>query len=183
MGRTATAPARLAPGERLLHAFGAARADLVRRLARLLGSAADADDTAQEAFLKCWRARERAAGVRDLRAWIFRVGLNAARDLRRSAWRQRAVPLGSPNDLPGPAAESPGDHAARREALARLRAALAGLRPEEREVFRLRQNTGLTYEEIAARCAAPVGTVKTRMRSSLLKLRAALREAAGERGA
>jgi RNA polymerase sigma-70 factor (ECF subfamily) len=114
--------------------------------------------------------------VRNLRAWIFRVGLNTARDLRRNVWRRRARPLvGEPASDPRPDA-SPGDQALRAEALERLHTALAGLPAEERAVFLLRQNSDLTYDEIAALRHAPVGTVKTRMRSALHRLRAALHE-------
>ena len=50
------------------------------------------------------------------------------------------------------------------------------LRAEERAVFLLRQNTSLTYEEIAARRCIPVGTAKTQMRTALYKLRATLHD-------
>ena len=60
------------------------------------------------------------------------------------------------------------------ETLARLRAALAELRPEEQEVFLLRQNGELTYEQIAEARGTPVGTIKTQMRAALQKLRRAL---------
>src|SRR3954470_24273736 len=81
------------PEERLNEAFALFGDELIRALSSLLGDADDARDVAQEAFLKCWRSRERLDEVRDLKAWIFRVGLNAARDLRRNAWRKRARPL------------------------------------------------------------------------------------------
>ena len=61
-----------------------------------------------------------------------------------------------------------------REALERLREAIAHLRPEEKEVFLLRQNGDLTYEQIAEIRNAPVGTVKTQMRTALQKLRKVL---------
>jgi RNA polymerase sigma-70 factor (ECF subfamily) len=61
-----------------------------------------------------------------------------------------------------------------RESLERLRAAIALLRPEEKEVFLLRQNGELTYEQIAEIRNAPVGTVKTQMRTALQKLRKVL---------
>jgi RNA polymerase sigma-70 factor (ECF subfamily) len=57
------------------------------------------------------------------------------------------------------------------EALERLRRAIMELRNEEKEVFLLRQNGGFTYEQIAEMRSAPVGTVKTQMRSALQKLR------------
>ena len=58
-----------------------------------------------------------------------------------------------------------------REAMQQLRDALAHLRPEEKEVFLLRQNGELTYEQIAELRHCPVGTVKTQMRAALEKLR------------
>ena len=61
-----------------------------------------------------------------------------------------------------------------REAVDRLKAALVELRPDEKEVFLLRQNGDLTYEQIAEIRNAPVGTVKTQMRSALIKLRKVL---------
>lgn len=61
-----------------------------------------------------------------------------------------------------------------RETLDRLRQAIANLRDEEKEVFLLRQNGELTYEQIAEIRGAPVGTIKTQMRSALIKLRRVL---------
>jgi RNA polymerase sigma-70 factor (ECF subfamily) len=55
-----------------------------------------------------------------------------------------------------------------------LRDALVHLRPEEKEVFLLRQNGDLTYEQIAELSDRPIGTVKTQMRSALQKLRKVL---------
>src|SRR2546421_3437008 len=80
-------------GEDFVRAFNEVRAELVSTLFFLLGNHDDAQDAAQDAFLKCWRMRQALGEVRNLRAWIFRVGLNAAKDLQRSAWRRRAKPL------------------------------------------------------------------------------------------
>ena len=60
------------------------------------------------------------------------------------------------------------------EELARVREALSDLRAEEQEVFLLRQNGQMTYEEIAHTVGIPLGTVKTRMRLALAKLRVAM---------
>ena len=68
----------------------------------------------------------------------------------------------------------PGQDVEERETLGKLRDALMHLRPEEKEVFLLRQNGALTYEQIAELHARPVGTVKTQMRSALMKLRKVL---------
>src|SRR5438105_2630857 len=80
--------------EAFVCAFNEVRAELVSTLFFLLGNHEDAQDAAQDAFLKCWRTQASLPGVRNLRAWIFRVGLNAAKDLQRNAWRRRARPLG-----------------------------------------------------------------------------------------
>jgi RNA polymerase sigma-70 factor (ECF subfamily) len=158
-----------------VRAFNEVRAELVSTLFFLLGSHDDALDAAQDAFLKCWRSRQSLAEVRNLRAWIFRVGLNAAKDLQRSAWRRRAKPLTSMTPT-GETEASPADHMEDKESLERLRIALAELRPEEQAVFLLRQNGDLTYEEIAELRRSPVGTVKTQMRAALQKLRRVLKD-------
>jgi RNA polymerase sigma-70 factor (ECF subfamily) len=163
-----------APAERLARAFDATRDELVRALAGLLGDGEDAQDVAQEAFLKCWRRREQAGEVRDLKAWIFRVGLNAARDLRRNVWRQRSRPLPDGDFLDDGATAGPCQQADFNELLARLQAEVARLRPEERDVFLLRHQSRLSYEQMARLRRTPVGTIKTRMRAALRKLRTAL---------
>jgi RNA polymerase sigma-70 factor (ECF subfamily) len=63
-----------------------------------------------------------------------------------------------------------------REQLERMRQAILHLRPEEQEVFLLRQNGTLTYEQIAETMAVPLGTIKARMRTAIHKLQAALAE-------
>ena len=164
------------PGDdTLIATFNTVRDELVSTLLYLLGNPDDAQDAAQEAFLKCWRARQSVPDVHNLRAWIFRVGLNAAKDFQRSAWNRKSRPL--PEDevmMPGRDDEPPGRSLEDQEALDRLRVAITQLRQEEKEVFLLRQNGELTYEEIAEIRNAPVGTVKTQMRTALIKLRKVL---------
>jgi RNA polymerase sigma-70 factor, ECF subfamily len=163
--------------EDFVRAFNGMRTELVSTLFFVLGNHEDAQDVAQDVFLKCWRTRETLTDIRNLRAWIFRISLNAAKDLQRNAWRRRAKPMG---DAPPPEVEgkalTPGDAVETKETLERLRKALHELRPEEKEVFLLRQNGDLTYEEIAALRRTPVGTVKTQMRSALQKLRRVLKD-------
>jgi RNA polymerase sigma-70 factor (ECF subfamily) len=169
------APPGPAPGEAFGRAFDRLRDELVGTLSSVLHNADDAQDVAQETFLRCWRRRGRLDEVHNLRAWAFRVALNAATDLRRSAWRRRARPLPG-DDVLTLEDEAPGPGAGldEQDRLARLRAALTRLRPEEREVFLLRQNGDLTYGQIAALHDRPLGTVKTQMRSAVHKLRQAL---------
>jgi RNA polymerase sigma-70 factor, ECF subfamily len=159
----------------LLRAFNDLRDELVSTLWFVLGNREDAQDMAQEAFLRCWRAQEGLPDVHNLRAWIFRVGLNAAKDLQRSAWRRRVKPLPGAETLPMvETSPSPCSMLEEQESLGQLRQALLHLRPEEQEVFLLRQNGDLTYEQIAELFDRPVGTVKTQMRSALQKLRKVL---------
>lgn len=161
-------------GQSLECTFNELRDDLVSTLCYLLGNADDAQDAAQETFIKCWRAQESLPTVLNLRAWIFRIGLNTAKDMQRSAWRRRAKPLpGEPGMLMGREIAA-ADLLEHQEEVDRLRRAIHGLRPEEKEVFLLRQNGALTYEQIAELRNSPVGTVKTQMRSALHKLREVL---------
>src|SRR4051812_23158118 len=158
-------------------AFNLMRTELVSTLFFVLGNHDDAQDVAQEVFLKCWRTRETLTDVKNMRAWIFRVSLNAAKDLQRNAWRRKAKMLGdaAPPEPDGKVA-SPCETLETKETMDRLRQALRDLRPEEKEVFLLRQNGELTYDEIAAIRRTPVGTIKTQMRSALQKLRRVLKE-------
>jgi RNA polymerase sigma-70 factor (ECF subfamily) len=162
--------------DELLRAFTGLRDELVSTLWFMLGNREDAQDAAQEAFLKCWRHQNQLGKVRDLRAWIFRVGLNVARDLQRSAWRRRSKPLAGEDALLAGSDAGPEHAAQERETLQRLRCAILQLRPEEKEVFLLRQNGSLTFEQIAEVRRVPLGTVKTQMRSALSKLRRTLAE-------
>src|ERR1700731_424417 len=83
----------LPPGEMLVRAFNELRDELVSALVFVLGNPEDARDAAQDSFIKCWNAREQLGGVRNLRAWIFRVCFNTAKDMRRSAWHRKSRPL------------------------------------------------------------------------------------------
>ena len=161
-------------GDRLTRAFNEMRDELVSTLMYLLGDRDDAHDAAQEAFLKCWRGRDALPDIVNLRAWIFRVGLNAAKDMQRSAWNRRAKPFAGDEAMLIGRETTVAQALDDREDVARLKTAILDLRLEEKEVFLLRQNGGLTYEEIAEIRHAPVGTVKTQMRTALQKLRKVL---------
>lgn len=178
-GRTgsprSTSVAPPSPTEELLVAtFEQIRDELVSTIAYVIGNRDDALDVAQEAFVKCWRARETIPDVQNLRAWIFRVSLNAARDHQRSGWMKRAKPLIAEEVLLPARDVSASERIVEHENVARLRAAILELRDEEREIFLLRQNGDLTYEQIAEMRNIPVGTVKTQMRTALIKLRKVL---------
>jgi RNA polymerase sigma-70 factor (ECF subfamily) len=103
---------------------------------------------------------------------VFRSWARSAAGAER--WRAEAVEIHLDAEPRAGRDGAPADQLEEQEDLARLREALLDLRPDEKEVFLLRQNGGLTYEEIADLRKAPVGTVKTQMRSALQKLRKVL---------
>lgn len=162
------------PSEVLVRTFNDLRDELITTLVYVLGNREDAKDAAQEAFVKCWNARAQLPQVLNLRAWIFRVCFNTAKDMQRSAWNRKSRPL-SAEQYTLPADEvPPGQALERREVIEQVRRAVAHLREEEKEVFLLRQNGELTYEQIAEMRGCPVSTVKTQMRAALEKLRKVL---------
>lgn len=158
----------------LVNTFNGMKDELISTLNLLLRSRDDAIDMAQEAFLRCWKARAQMAKVSNPRAWIFQVGMNAARDLRRSAWKRKSRPMLENVSFPAPPETGFGSSLEEREELEAVRKAVAELREEEREVFLLRQSGEMTYEEIAVTVGRPVGTVKTQMRSALQRVKALL---------
>ncbi len=143
---------------------------LVRGVAlRMLGDAAAADDVTQTVFLKVWTAPE-LFRTGNFAAWIVRVTRNRALDVLRSRAQQGACEL--PESLP----ELDGieDVALARIDAAQVRSALADLPAEQREPIELGFFGGITHEEMARRSGIPLGTIKTRIRSGLRRLRSAL---------
>ena len=145
-------------------------------LARILNSREEAEDVLQEVFLQIWR---RAAAFDESRGrpftWVSTLARSRAIDrLRLLAARQRLVASASQE-----AVEETSDavkdtlHAEQREIVGR---ALAELPEEQRQALLLAYFDGLTQSEIAARLNAPLGTIKTRMRSGMIKLREGLGE-------
>ncbi len=162
------------PSDLLEQAFARHQHELLGMLYFLVGNVEDARDAYQEAFLKCWRHRETIGQIENLKAWIFCVALNVGRDMRNTPWRRRRRPM-PPEEVTQHLEPSEGEQeAVKREQMGLVRQALLRLRLEEQEVFLLRQNGQMTYEEIAQSMNLPLGTVKTRMRLAIGKLREAL---------
>jgi RNA polymerase sigma-70 factor (ECF subfamily) len=134
---------------------------------------ASAEDLAQETLLTVWRkAALYAADKGSMTTWVFTI----ARNLRIDRLR-REVPW---QELPeGRLAEAsvealPDEELAEKERQERVRAALAELPADQREVVVLAYIDGLSQSEIAARLRLPLGTVKSRMRIAYQKVRASL---------
>jgi RNA polymerase sigma-70 factor (ECF subfamily) len=158
----------------LEEAFARWQGELLGTLYYLVGNREDAQDALQEAFVKCWRHRDQVPAVENLKAWIFRIALNTGRDLRATAWRRRRKSMPAEVEMLSTPDMPPTARLEQQEEFDRVRRAVHDLRPEEQEVFLLRQNGDLTYEQIAELVGIPLGTVKTRMRLALGKLRSAL---------
>lgn len=157
-------------------AFAQHQSELLGTLYYLVGNLEDARDALQEAFIKCWRHQAEVGEVQNLKAWIFRVALNAGRDIRETAWRRKRQGLPEDESMLASRHAGPNEIVEHDERVTRLREALKQLRPEEQEVFLLRQNGELTYDQIAEMLDVPTGTVKTRMRLALARLREVLAE-------
>ncbi len=141
-------------------------------LLRRGSDAAQAEELAQEVMLAVWRKAAQFDPARaTAAAWIFGIARNLWIDaLRRS---RLAVPPPDPSDEPAP--EPPADALLLAEDRARrLHAALQDLRPEQMESLRLAFFEGHSHSEIERRLGVPLGTVKSRLRLAMSRLRAAL---------
>lgn len=137
---------------------------------RLTRSAEDAEDAAQEAFLRAFR------GLRSFRrgatffTWLYRIAANCAITRVRSRARRGKMEsaLVSPEeganpDPPDPRTETPAAAVARDEKIALVREAVDSLSPEHREVVVLRDMEGLSYEEMAEILGDTLSAVKSRL--------------------
>ncbi|MBQ7111678.1 MAG: RNA polymerase sigma factor [Thermoguttaceae bacterium] len=162
------------PAERKLEdVFTRFEPELLGTLQHLLGNADDARDALQEGFVRCWKKRDALDEIANLRAWVFRVAYNVGLDLLKSGWRRRRKAVAVEELEPTARDGEPEERALERERLAALRDAIRRLDGKEKDVFLLRQNGALTYEQIAQATGLPLGTVKTAMRRALAKLRTA----------
>jgi len=164
-----------------LHALYARTHRLVFTLAlRLCRNRETAEEVTLDVFHGIWRnARQYDPVNGTVLGWIMNQARSRALDrLRFDQRKKRAVPQGSDPDAAlgdGERVHDVGESLARSRAVG---AAMAALTVQEREVIEAAFFSGLTHAEVAARLKQPLGTVKTRIRSGLHKMRAVL--AAGE---
>ncbi len=141
--------------------------------ARVCGKRAMVEDVIQDAFLSLWRGSAHYdAGRGSVRSWVLSVVHNRSIDaLRRARVRDArdARDPDIPERLPGP--DRTEAEVIRRDEAGRVRTALAGLPPQQRQVIELAYFRGLTHREIAETLALPPGTVKGRIRLGMQKLR------------
>jgi RNA polymerase sigma-70 factor (ECF subfamily) len=174
--------ARIARGDRaalsLLYSRHAGR--LLAVVLRILRERGDAEDVLHDVFLEAWQKAGTYSGERGtVAAWLSLRARSRALDRQRSAPRARAVSLEAlGNDGPS----DPSVDQARIRDQKRLGQAFDVMTADEQEVLVLGYFEGLSSSEIAERLGMPVGTVKSRTRSALAKLRVALGETSGSKG-
>jgi RNA polymerase sigma-70 factor (ECF subfamily) len=141
-------------------------ADVFSICYRLLRHRHDAEDAAQEAFVRVFRSLHRWDPARALKPWILTIAVNRCRTALAKRGR-RPTPMEFVDDVPSAALPEVGN-----ELATAIAEALDGLREDHREVFILFHETGRPYEEIAEILERPVGTIKTwlhRARAQILE--------------
>ena len=135
-------------------------------------NASDAEDAAQDGFVKAWRALGRFREGAPFRPWLLQIVANEARNRRRSAGRRANLALrAATEELSGGAAPSPEATLLSGEQRGELLAAVDGLPEEQRTVVALRYFLGLSEHEVAETLGVPQGTVKSRTARALERLR------------
>lgn len=156
----------------------------------LAGNAADAEEAAQDGFVKAHRALGRFHRGSPLKPWLLRIVTNEARNRRRSAARRERLTLRAAADQgiardaadarrpglhrPGDAVPSPEAALLARESRERLLAAVERLPAEHRDAIACRYFLELSEEETAAALGVRKGTVKSRLSRALARLRQTL---------
>jgi RNA polymerase sigma-70 factor (ECF subfamily) len=166
----------------------AAYEEIVRRYQQLAfrtayvitGSAAEAEDAAQDGFVKAFRALDRFRPGAPPRPWLLRIVANEARNRVRSTQRRLGLELRLAERFrPGDAAPSPEAASVAAEDRVRLLGFINDMDEEDRLVIATRYFLELNGEEAAAALGIPEGTVKSRLSRALARLRTRYEEAAG----
>ena len=157
---------------------------------RILGTRADAEEVLSDVFLQAWEQAERYEPSRgNVAGWLLNLARSRAIDRLRAVGRREKV-VASTDDPAGAAdrasagsaprgGEGPFRDAALGEQRARVEAALGALDPAQRRAVEMSFYEDLSHSEIAQRLGEPLGTVKSRIRQGLIRLREGLRSQYG----
>ena len=144
-------------------------ADVRRYLFSMCGDWHRAEDLAQEVVLKAWDRRATFNGQSQLKTWVFAIARNHWISSLRKHKRMNAT-LSLNDNISADSAGSPLAAAARGELAGAIAVAVAALPADQREALSLRENTGLTFAQVAGVLGVPVATAKSRVRYALMKL-------------
>ncbi|MBY0461509.1 MAG: RNA polymerase sigma factor [Gemmataceae bacterium] len=140
------------------------QADVLGACRRLLGHEHDAEDVAQEVFVRVFRSLATWDRARPLRPWVLGIAVNRCR-----TWLGKRAKLPEPADYLHEAPDRrPADDSA--ELASEIRAAVDALRDDYREVFVLFHERGHAYDVIAQAVGRPVGTIKTWLHRARLEV-------------
>ncbi len=154
----------------------AEHADAIYQVAyRITGNRHDAEDAAQEAFVKAFRGLRQYRGEATFETWLYRIATNAAIDLVR---RRPPAPASSLDEAAGVVTDSLETDMERHEIHRRVQWALQTLSPEHRAIVILRDLRGFSYDEIACILRVPPGTVRSRLSRAREALRPLLKDLA-----
>jgi RNA polymerase sigma-70 factor (ECF subfamily) len=144
-------------------------------ITRIVGDWETAEELTLDVFHDVWRrASTYDAAGGSVVGWIMNQARSRAIDRLRFEQRKKRVNPHPGDPLPAAATSDPHETTDLKEQGDLLRQALTVLTPEERQVIETAFFSELTYDEVAAKLNQPLGTVKTRVRSGLMKLRQAL---------
>lgn len=146
-------------------------------LVRVVGDASTAEEVMLDVYAQVWRQAGRYSPERGSPlAWLTTIARSRALDcLRSGRERQKRTEQLDPAAHAAPSGADVEGEVAARERAARVRAALAELPAEQREVIELAYYGGMSHSEIAAATRTPLGTVKTRTRLGMMRLRESLK--------
>lgn len=169
--------------ESALAGNSAAFGDLVRKyqdrlyntMVHLIGSAEDAKDVVQDAFVKAFVKLESFQRSSSFYTWLYRIAFNTAMSRQRRRRETRSIDEDCGRDPTDPAA-APGDRLEQEELAGQVRRALATLSEEHRTVLVLRDIDGCEYEAISEILEVPLGTVRSRLHRARLQLREQLKK-------
>ena len=153
-------------------------------IARIVLNASEAEDLAQETFVRLWQHRDRFDPAKAVKPWILGIAVNLARN-RLRWWRRRPlVSLDDWTETPASASGSQVDsrqHLEQQEKALATRDAIAALQPDLREAIVLYEYEHMSYADIAAALNVTPKAVETRIARARQKLRASLKAAKNRR--
>jgi RNA polymerase sigma-70 factor (ECF subfamily) len=153
-----------------------------RMLHRLVGNHEDAEDLAQECFVRAWGGLDGYDDRGDLGPWLRRIALHLARDHHRRRGRRPAASAEGLEALPGAATDEPQRELGRRELGARVRQGIEGLPERLRAAFVLRVLEGLEYDEVGRATGVTPATARTHVMQARKRLLQRLAPWLGARG-